>query len=722
MTSWNMKLFLLNLGFLGLTLVNFVPITAQSPTPSPVQLPTGCGLNGLQGYIDQQLTGLGFNANQIQALNLLPATAVEQIAMQTIMWPNAVTGPNKYNYAQICPECLILYTLDLIWYNGINNVQPQPWGDLKILDTQLSNAINGNSCLTDTQSGNSLCSIDHATCSNKPPIIPCANVALSQANCGALFSCENIECLAYSYGSAGGSIGLCEEVIYQTQLYNNLLSIAQAKNYAYQQFCYLPQYTRQYADLPTCVNTMAQNIIKGVIKPGSLTPSAATPIKAITDAANIIFVLNTFNGWFQKLQLCCQNASAICQTQYGTDYSLAAMAETIQQSQFAHLAQTKIALNLAYPYGLLWAMSFSSILSNGGQAGLINNAWQNIEAVCGAFTWNPIPGAPPTNIPTGPCTLNLTALANLPSPELVFTNQLFIAIQTGDLTNVQSNIQYGANLNAVDSSNNNMTPLMSAAKATNPNALAILQYLLTLPNINLYALDSQQHTALWYAQSQVASTQKTSMVQALATTQLIYDITSNYNSNTIANITTDLAAGASLTTPDSTGKSALMYAITNPGGANSTAAQALEIFNTVLATAVSQNLIQKNSNPQLSNIVTPMTVPILIYTLQNSGLAYIDQNTGMLQSLLQNPNIDVTAVDSTGANILILAADANYTIASTIGLAYQIVQLLLSVPAVVNNINATDNSGAGAYTWSQSSQSSWATEIQQAIAAAGGTT
>jgi hypothetical protein len=722
------KLFLLNL---GLMLVSFAPIHAQSPTPSAVQLPVGCGLNGLQGYIDQQLTGLGFNTQQIQTLSLSGTNimaATEQIAMQTIMWPNTVTGPHKYNYAQICPECLILYTLDSIWYNGINNIQPQPWGDLKKIDTQLSNAINGNICLTDTQSGKSQCSIDNATCSNGLPIVPCTNVALSQANCGALFSCENIFCLPYAYGSTGGSIGLCEEVIYQTQLYNNLLAIAQAKAYAYQQFCFLPQYASQYSDLPTCINTMAQNMIKDVIKPGSLTPSKATPLKAITDVSNIIMLLNTFNGWFQKLQLCCQAASTTCEAQYGTDYSLSAMAKTIQQSQFAHLAQTKIALNLAYPVGLIWALGFNPILSNGGQASLINNAWQNIEAACGAFTWSNLPSDPIDIVPTGPCGLNLVALANLPNPELVFTNQLFIAIQIGDLTNVQSNIQYGANLNATDSSNNNMTPLMYAANATNASALAILQYLLTLSNINIYAQDSQEHTALWYAQSQAASPQKTSIIQTISTAQLIYDITSNYNSNTIANITADLAAGASLTTPDSTGKSALMYAITNPGGANSTTAQIMEIFNTVLTAAVNQNLIQKNNNPNLSNVIAPMTVPILIYVLQNSALAYISQYTGILQSLLKVPNIDVTATDSAGDNLLIHAAYANYTNNSMNGLAYQIVLFLLNVPNIVNQttnntgINAIDNSGYGAYSWAQSSQNNQANNIQQAIASAGGTT
>ena len=320
--------------------------------------------------------------------------------------------------------------------------------------------------------------------------------------------------------------------------------------------------------------------------------------------------------------------------------------------------------------------------------------------------------------------------------EMISMIQIICDAANPDITlaEIQADIAAGNSSDAVMSNyvnsqnGNGTTTLMNVAQSTSPNALAIVQYLLTIPGININLTDNQGHTALWYAQNSLATPAiRLEIIKALdpafnITAQLIYDITSNYNSNTIAYITTDLAAGASLTTPDSTGKSALMYTITNPGGANSTAAQALEIFNTVLATAVSQNLIQKNSNPQLSNIVAPMTVPILIYTLQNSGLAYIDQNTGMLQSLLQNPNIDVTAVDSTGANILILAAYANYTIPSTIGLAYQIVQFLLGVPAVVNNINATDNSGAGAYTWSQSSQSSWATEIQQAIAAAGGTT
>lgn len=320
--------------------------------------------------------------------------------------------------------------------------------------------------------------------------------------------------------------------------------------------------------------------------------------------------------------------------------------------------------------------------------------------------------------------------------EMISVIQIICDAANPDITlaEIQADIAAGNNSGAIMSNyvnsqnGNGTTSLMNAAQSTSPNALAIVQYLLTIPGININLTDNQGHTALWYAQNSLATPAiRLEIIKALdptfnITAQLIYDISSNYTANTLANITTDLAAGASLTTPDSTGKSALMYAITNPGGTNSTTAQALEIFNIVLAAAVSQNLIQKNSNPQLSNIVAPLTVPILIYTLQNSGLAYIDQNIGMLQSLLQNPNIDVTAVDSTGANLLIHAAYANYTIPSTIGLAYQIVQFLLSVPAVVNNINATDNSGAGAYTWSQSSQSSWATEIQQAIAAAGGTT
>lgn len=217
-----------------------------------------------------------------------------------------------------------------------------------------------------------------------------------------------------------------------------------------------------------------------------------------------------------------------CQTDYLVGSRAACYIGTNQQCCYGNSADE----TCNYNNGALWsqlALLLSGVfpLANGTEFNSNNSAIfqpgiKLIESVCGT--------APIT--PSSPCYLDILKLVN-PSYAPLITD-----IQAGNLAKVIADTQTNNfNINTGNALNDFMKPLMYAVQATNPNALEIVQYLLTIPGININAVDSNQQTAIYYAQNSTNTpTIKTAMIQAITNAPLALDIAAGNEENVLNDI------------------------------------------------------------------------------------------------------------------------------------------------------------------------------------------
>ena len=715
---------------LSLILVNYSPALNSS---------NSCDFSNFgQYFTDTTLNNYGVSAAQIATLKACPDPDVLSclptiVSVGSSLLSDSIPFNGKqYKWTEILPEGMLAAALSLATIMYFSQSRSQAdflWFPFKDLQTYLI------------------------------PIDTAGAATPSSDTCDMMFS----------------SGTLCEAAIFMGQLYSKLNMIAQAKLKA---VFACRRLTTQYPDLPTCMTSVLSDLAKDTPAIPTTLIQAQTGDPSPTEAAiffNLANQLNTiligYNSAFSSLVNCCQTASNICSTTYTPDLSLTVMTNPDSMGVAARInLENQVSYNPAQ-ITPLWAQLSMFFYCN--EPCSTANFLSVSSPTNGGTLINQVCGTGPTAMTTGPCALDITAMVN-PGNGLLFND-----IIAGNLNNLATdlkgtNLIIAADINLADVSNNFMTALMYAAQSTvttidpttkQPIALEIVQYLLQQPNININAQDSNQHTALWYAQNSTNS-QKAAIVQAIANAQLFYD-TSN-NTSTLAAVQADIAAGANINLQDSKGMTPLMHILqllyppNNPPNAQAIVEYLLTVpgINFLLtdsnghtaywyaqllpsspaALAVLSQPAYANYNVQILTDATAGTLAMVQADLA-AGSSITTANSNQVQPLMlatQNINSDATQalqivqyltsqsqvpsyilgqyiagqVDGYSKTLLMYAAQSNNSNAPAI------VKYLLTLPNI--NINAQDSNQHAALWYAQNSTNPQKAAVAQLIQAAGG--